>query len=297
MFPLNFPNTSGSSSAARQTAARAHTPRLPFAAVRRAPFTLRTSTTMSPTPSSILLAQRQARRAGVRQPQPAAPVQRYFPAPTALGIARYTTRVTPRPQAAAPAALTAAQVELLNTMLEITGNPNAADGQQASQERVRQRAISAFAQVLNLNSNRVDRHVPVGRVAIRTVITNILLAERRLPPSAIQMLQLIQAFINIINQPFIPPAPQQNVPRGPGPNNGPGAGGAAAQVAPPQEPPPKSFKEQLAEHLQFCKDQEELLQGLQNSIEQQQKKLVDIEKRLAQQQAAHSSSDSDDDSD
>lgn len=213
------------------------------------------------TPAERLLEQRQARQAGVsalhapvqnfsyqatRYVQPASPqysmhARSTFLSAPVLNITRYASRAAPPPprpgferinlNAAAPAVLTDEQSALLNARLELVGSAEAAGGLQASQGRIRQNAVAAFAEVLGIPENRVDRHVRGTSVVIRDVISTILIAERCPLPRIVQMTELIQAFIAAVRRRHPSQVQPANVPKGPGPSPDPNAGGAAALVA------------------------------------------------------------------
>ncbi|MGL6175450.1 MAG: hypothetical protein ACRC1U_00440, partial [Vibrionaceae bacterium] len=174
---------------------------------------------------------------------PAASARSYSPPSPVLSITRYASRAvapSPRPgferinlNAPAPAVLTDEQSALLSARLELVGSAEATGGLQASQERVRQNAVAAFAKVLGVPENQVSRHVRGTSVVIRDVISAILTAEGRTLPRIVQMVELIQAFIAAVSRRHPSQVQPANDPKGPGPGPGPApsAGGAAALVA------------------------------------------------------------------
>ncbi|MGL5291660.1 MAG: hypothetical protein ACRC9T_07040, partial [Vibrionaceae bacterium] len=200
MFPFFFPSASRLSTLVRSAASSENGPTLPVTAVLNSPSVPNTNTAAAPV----------AGQAGPSTP----------------------AATSPMPPAVIPAALAAQPIITDSAMLRIVGKPNAHDGAQASQERCRLRAVTAFAQVLDLRPNQVDSHVPSGVTPIKSILSAILTAENRPIPDPAGMLKLIHEFIDVINHRACPPqALPPSAPVAVSPNNAPSTSGAAAALS------------------------------------------------------------------
>lgn len=233
---FNTSRVSASGSTLRQAISRTGTP---IAAVQSSPHTPTTNTMIAPMPqqgtSGGIFAQGLARQGGSS-----------IPYAVPQGPAFYAQ--AQHSQQPSSTALTAQQYITLQSMLEISSDPDALGDPLTSQEQSRQHAIAAFARVLKLNPILIDRLVPNGVTPIAAIISAILAGIGQPIPNEAEMVQLVQAFIDAIN----PKSPTQqdhllNTLRASIASNRSGAK-EGTHAAPPQRP---RFK-QTTQHHASC---------------------------------------------